>query len=93
MNLTLRTEGGGAWEENPYWVPGTGSCAFLRPRAAGGFNEGPQIVAPGAVGGGVIHVAKFELGAPQLNPLPPPLDVRMKLAIHARVRSSWNWES
>ena len=29
----------------------------------------------------MIHVAKFELGAPQLNPLPPPLDVQMKLAI------------
>ena len=41
----------------------------------------------------MIHVAKFELGAPQLKALPPPLDVRMKLAVHAHVRTPWNWES
>ena len=41
----------------------------------------------------MIHVAKFELGAPQLNPLPAPLDVQMKLAIHAHVRTPWAWES
>ena len=40
-----------------------------------------------------MHVAKFELGAPQLNPLPAPLDVQMKLTIHAHVRTPWAWES
>ena len=51
----------------------------------------PQMWRPGRWG--VIHVAKFELGAPQLKPLPAPLDVQMKLAIHTHVRTPWGWES
>ena len=51
----------------------------------------PHLWRPGRWG--VIHVAKFVLGAPQLSPLPSPLDVKLKLAIHSHVRTQWSWES